>query len=39
MQVVSPPYLMYSFPETGMDPLEPQHVMTMVSPFYLHMSN
>src|SRR3990167_10413366 len=27
MHVVSPPYFIYSLPETGMDPLEPQHLM------------
>jgi hypothetical protein len=29
MQAVSPPYLMYSLPETGMDPLDPQHVISI----------
>jgi len=26
--VVSPPYFKYSLPEIGIDPLEPQHLMT-----------
>lgn len=32
-QVVSPPYLMYSLPETGMDPRDPQHLI-IIEPFH-----
>lgn len=30
IQVVSPPYFKYSLPETGIEPLAPQHVITII---------
>jgi hypothetical protein len=29
--VVSPPYFKYSFPETGIDPRDPQHVISILA--------
>jgi hypothetical protein len=37
-QVVSPPYLLYSFPETGIDPREPQHLIYKKIPPHYYIS-